>query len=50
LIRKNPSQQSIDDKELIVDKFVLINKKPSTTCSVGATSRSRALRTFKNSD
>ena len=26
LISKNPYQQSIDDKELIVDKVVLINK------------------------
>ena len=28
LISKNPYQQSIDDKELIVDKVVLINKEP----------------------
>ena len=28
LISKNPYQQSIDEKELIVDKVVLINKEP----------------------
>ena len=28
LISKNPYQQVIDDKELIVDKVVLINKDP----------------------
>jgi hypothetical protein len=28
LISKNPYQQSIDDKKLIVDKVVLINKEP----------------------
>ncbi len=27
-VNKNPYQQSIDDKELIVDKVVLINKDP----------------------
>jgi len=28
LIRKNPYQQSIADKELVFDKVVLINKEP----------------------
>jgi hypothetical protein len=31
LISKSPYQQLVDDKELIVDKVVLINKHPYNT-------------------